>query len=420
MRISGGCQRQDTTRHRQPCLAVPQLCRPILLLQCRLTNNVHSYFYIHLETPTLTQAVHIYQPASGATMAYDTGGQARRNSYMASTNYPQYDPSIYTDPRVYQSSTSNGQPKMSSSRKANSDTPVYVPPADFQTTFPPPPPGPPPAPEQPIADAVNHAFDNSSAATQLSPEMIARITEQVITSLRAELNTTKPASSAPPVQPYANPSTFPVMNMHVPPPPPNPPASAVPLARAPSFSPVHMRESSQPFVAPGSIPGTTSAAAQYGTSPRAQATMGASRSIPTPPTPDRGSGGEWDEATYFDRRQRRPSRTRPSPESAPRDIPLRRRNSRANRSPQMNDSAAVKENLSERYGDSRTDELQPDRPGTTRLMSNYEETVVEKMWQPLFDTDCKPTPRLHQFLRGIALHLVCYTTFQTETISNKL
>jgi hypothetical protein len=39
-------------------------------------------------------------------------------------------------------------------------------------------------------------------------------------------------------------------------------------------------------------------------------------------------------------------------------------------------------------------------------MTNEEETVVEKMWQPLFDLEGKPTLRLGQFLRGLALHLV--------------
>jgi hypothetical protein len=39
-------------------------------------------------------------------------------------------------------------------------------------------------------------------------------------------------------------------------------------------------------------------------------------------------------------------------------------------------------------------------------MTNEEETVVEKMWQQLFDPEGKPTARLGQFMRGLALHLV--------------
>lgn len=44
-------------------------------------------------------------------------------------------------------------------------------------------------------------------------------------------------------------------------------------------------------------------------------------------------------------------------------------------------------------------------PPVSRTLTDEEETVVEKMWQPLF-ADGKPTARLGQFLRGLALHLV--------------
>lgn len=43
-----------------------------------------------------------------------------------------------------------------------------------------------------------------------------------------------------------------------------------------------------------------------------------------------------------------------------------------------------------------------------------EETVVEKIWGPLFDHKGNPTPRLGQFLRGLALHLVRTRGFQDE------
>jgi hypothetical protein len=45
------------------------------------------------------------------------------------------------------------------------------------------------------------------------------------------------------------------------------------------------------------------------------------------------------------------------------------------------------------------------RPGQARMPSTYEETVLEKAWQPLFVAD-QPTPRLSQFLRGLALHII--------------
>ncbi|KAI4719804.1 hypothetical protein E4T48_04039 [Aureobasidium sp. EXF-10727] len=45
------------------------------------------------------------------------------------------------------------------------------------------------------------------------------------------------------------------------------------------------------------------------------------------------------------------------------------------------------------------------RPGQARMPSTYEETVLEKAWQPLFESG-QPTPRLSQFLRGLALHII--------------
>lgn len=45
------------------------------------------------------------------------------------------------------------------------------------------------------------------------------------------------------------------------------------------------------------------------------------------------------------------------------------------------------------------------RPGYARVPSSYEETVLEKAWQPLFVSG-QPTPRLSQFLRGLALHII--------------
>jgi hypothetical protein len=45
------------------------------------------------------------------------------------------------------------------------------------------------------------------------------------------------------------------------------------------------------------------------------------------------------------------------------------------------------------------------RPGQARIPSTYEETVLEKAWQPLFVAG-QPTPRLSQFLRGLALHII--------------
>ncbi|KAF2141374.1 uncharacterized protein K452DRAFT_319004 [Aplosporella prunicola CBS 121167] len=46
------------------------------------------------------------------------------------------------------------------------------------------------------------------------------------------------------------------------------------------------------------------------------------------------------------------------------------------------------------------------RPSVERKLTEVEETAIEKTWQALFDANGQPTPRLGQFLRGLALHLI--------------
>jgi hypothetical protein len=47
------------------------------------------------------------------------------------------------------------------------------------------------------------------------------------------------------------------------------------------------------------------------------------------------------------------------------------------------------------------------RPAPAPRMATDDYTPIEKMWQRLFDQDDQPLPRLGEFLRGLALHLVC-------------
>lgn len=47
------------------------------------------------------------------------------------------------------------------------------------------------------------------------------------------------------------------------------------------------------------------------------------------------------------------------------------------------------------------------RPAPAARMATEDYTPIEKMWQRLFDVDGQPLPRLGEFLRGLALHLVC-------------
>ena len=57
---------------------------------------------------------------------------------------------------------------------------------------------------------------------------------------------------------------------------------------------------------------------------------------------------------------------------------------------------------------SQTSETSYTRPkGPVRLSTGKEETTLEKIWGQLFDEDCHPTARLGQFLRGLAVHIVC-------------
>ncbi|KAF1916937.1 hypothetical protein BDU57DRAFT_449680 [Ampelomyces quisqualis] len=53
-----------------------------------------------------------------------------------------------------------------------------------------------------------------------------------------------------------------------------------------------------------------------------------------------------------------------------------------------------------------TTEQPPVRPAPAARMATEEYSPIEKMWQTLFDPDDQPLPRLGQFLRGLALHLV--------------
>ena len=45
--------------------------------------------------------------------------------------------------------------------------------------------------------------------------------------------------------------------------------------------------------------------------------------------------------------------------------------------------------------------------GPSRLSTGKEETTLERIWGQLFDEDGNPTARLGQFLRGLAMHIVC-------------
>jgi len=49
---------------------------------------------------------------------------------------------------------------------------------------------------------------------------------------------------------------------------------------------------------------------------------------------------------------------------------------------------------------------QPARPQMPAQEPSDDTTILEKIWQPLFDEKSRGTPRLGQFLRGLAIHIV--------------
>jgi hypothetical protein len=49
----------------------------------------------------------------------------------------------------------------------------------------------------------------------------------------------------------------------------------------------------------------------------------------------------------------------------------------------------------------------PTRPAVGRTYSTVELSTIDQKWGRLFDIEGNPTPRLGQFLRGLANHLVC-------------
>ena len=57
-----------------------------------------------------------------------------------------------------------------------------------------------------------------------------------------------------------------------------------------------------------------------------------------------------------------------------------------------------------------SDKAQTRPKGPSRLHTGKEETTLERYWGQLFDEEGRPTARLGQFLRGLAVHIVCWTS----------
>lgn len=195
----------------------------------------------------------------------------------------------------------SSQSRASSSARSNASYPVQPPPLD---------------------SAVNTAFDHSDAARDLDPQLVAKITEQVISQLKATGIT-----GTAPAQPH---------------------------------QPVSTRNGRS-----GSPTDSTTAyiPARY-----------------TPPSPNRRDGSSYGSAS-------------PEPQW---DRPSQHDTNNENSRPRRSNSTV---------SPTRGEDVRP-RPRPLRVLTAVEEaTVLEKAWKPLFDNN-RPTLRLGQFLRGLAIHII--------------
>jgi len=196
-----------------------------------------------------------------------------------------------------------------------------------------------PSSRPPIREAVNTAFDSSDAASQVDPNLVAQITEQVISSLKASGITGGASINSPGFPPASQPYS------HIP--------------------PLHQPT---PNGQRNTVPGSPTSAA--------------SSQIPsryTPPSPNRRESSDYGSDS--------PERLSDRASSTSRETRSSRRDSKA--------SATGSEELNTARG----------RKKPVRVPSSVEETTLEKIWRPLFDAG-RPTPRLGQFLRGLAKHII--------------
>jgi hypothetical protein len=196
---------------------------------------------------------------------------------------------------------------------------------------------------QPIDDAVNSAFRGTDNINAISPEIINQITSQITANVMQQLRTT---------------------NL-------SPPANI-----APSGSNVGGSTSSPP-----------------GGSPPME-----HRTVYTPPSPIRPS----------DNNIQPPISPTPVAAQPKTSVPIQGRNSPLElhkASPLSQDSQADEVGYREERKDERAD--RGSRPkGPKRLSTGQDRTILEKIWGTLFDDEGQATPRLGQYLRGIAIHLI--------------
>lgn len=183
----------------------------------------------------------------------------------------------------------------------------------------------------------------SAFQSDVPPELIAQITKNVL----KQLKTSGIESSATPVPPQAA----------YPPPPPPPVQQPVPL------SPSTVSGSSPPMPTRVFTPPSPHKHADYPHYASPQSQSGVLPGVAQSPQEPRSPVREAQPSIFYDRRTSSPlSQTSDSGQTRPK--------------------------------------------GPARLSTAVEETTLEKIWGQLFDEGGHPTPRLSQFLRGLAVHIV--------------
>lgn len=214
-----------------------------------------------------------------------------------------------------------------------------------------------------INAAVKTAFDQTESSGALSPELLSQITSQITHILQeANLKTNTKTQSGPSV-----PAPPAAMNGHVP---------ASPSTRS-----------------------------------------GGSPNIPydrvyTPPSPQRADeqAPQSPVSNVSPTKSTHPAHERSAPPLERQTASSMSQASHLSGMPHSDgkrDTSQTRKQDEDRKDSSRVGKETHGRPrGPTRLGTEDGETTVEKIWGPLFDVHGRPTPRLGQFLRGIAIHII--------------
>lgn len=216
-------------------------------------------------------------------------------------------------------------------------------------------------PQKPIDEAVSNAFDRAGAENpnyDVPPELIAQITQNVIKQLQT-------GGGLEGSTPIPSQSRF------------SPPAPQQPVPISPSTASGTSLNMSTRLYTPPSPP-RHSDLPNY-TSPQSQ-----SGCLPDKPQSPR-----------LERSAQSQSGRLPDKPQSP------RLDRSAHLSPRRSPSPSYSQT-------SESSEKAYTRPkGPSRLSTSKEETTLEKIWGQLFDEESHPTNRLGQFLRGLAIHIVC-------------